>query len=328
MHPAPHRAAGCFLLAHQDKDTIMHKDLLTLYDLTKKDFDLIFKRAAALKRYHRQGRQYHPLRGKTLGMIFEKPSTRTRVSFEVGTFQLGGLALYLRWTDTQLGRGESISDTARVLSRYLDGVMIRTFDQTIVEEFARSAAVPVINGLTDLYHPCQILADLFTVIERRGTYKGLKAVYIGDGNNIANTWIEAALRLGFDLTLACPKGHEPDRAVLQRARREAASEITLVHDPGEAVRNADVVNTDTWVSMGQEQQYRERIKAFKGFQVNEQLLAGAKKDVLVLHCLPAHRGEEITDEVMDGKHSVIFDEAENRLHVQKAILELLMGRKP
>jgi len=305
----------------------MMKDLLTLYDLTQKDFELIFKRTASLKRLHQSRRLHQPLRGKTLGMIFEKPSTRTRVSFEVGMFQLGGHALYLRWTDTQLGRGESISDTARVLSRYLDAVMIRTFQQSAVEEFARSATVPVINGLTDLYHPCQILADLFTVIERHGSYRGLKVAYIGDGNNIANTWIDAALRLEFDLTLACPKGYEPDPNVMQRAQREASSQIVLLHDPQDAVRTAAVVITDTWVSMGQEKMYRERIKAFKGFQVNQQLLSLADRDVVVLHCLPAHRGEEITDEVMDGPHSAIFDEAENRLHVQKAILELLMTQK-
>ncbi|MCX8043110.1 MAG: ornithine carbamoyltransferase [Desulfobacterota bacterium] len=303
----------------------MQKDLLNLYDLTKKDFDRIFKRTATLKRMHQSHRHYHPLRGKTLGMIFEKPSTRTRVSFEVGMFQLGGHALYLRWTDTQLGRGESIADTARVLSRYLDGVMIRTFQQAAVEEFAQNASVPVINGLTDLYHPCQILADLFTVIERHGTYKGRKVTYIGDGNNIANTWIDAALRLEFDLTLACPHGYTPDPDVLHRAQQEASSQILLVHDPWEAVRGADVVITDTWVSMGQEKLYRERIKAFKGFQVNQQLLHFADPQVIVLHCLPAHRGEEITDEVMDGPHSAVFDEAENRLHVQKAILELLMA---
>lgn len=258
-------------------------------------------------------------------MIFEKPSTRTRVSFEVGTFQLGGHALYLRWTDTQLGRGESISDTAKTLSRYLDGIMIRTYSQSTVEGLARSASIPVINGLTDLYHPCQILADVFTVLEHRGSYEGLKAVYIGDGNNIAHSWINAALRLGFDLTIATPRQYMPDTEVLTRAQKEARSRISLVHDPGDAVKGADVISTDTWVSMGQEKEYRERIKAFQGFQVNEQLIARSQKDVLVMHCLPAHRGEEITDGVMDGDNSVIFDQAENRLHVQKAVLEILMG---
>ena len=304
----------------------MQKDLLRIHDLTRQDMDSIFERTADLKKKKKSGQAYEPLRGKTLGMIFEKASTRTRVSFEVGMFQLGGQAIYLRWTDMQLGRGESISDTARVLSRYLDGIMIRTFAQDTVEELARHADIPVINGLTDLCHPCQILADLFTVIEQRGSYDGLKAVYIGDGNNIAHSWISAALRLNFDLTLACPRGHEPDAAILASAQAEAASEILMVQDPVAAVNGADVIITDTWVSMGQEKEYRERIKAFQGYQVNDKLLEGAKKDVLVMHCLPAHRGEEITDGVMDGPHSIVFDEAENRLHVQKAILELLMSK--
>jgi ornithine carbamoyltransferase len=304
----------------------MQKDLLRLYDLTRQDMDDIFERTADLKKKKKSGQAYEPLRGKTLGMIFEKASTRTRVSFEVGMFQLGGHAIYLRWTDMQLGRGESISDTARVLSRYLDGIMIRTFAQSTVEELARYAAIPVINGLTDLCHPCQILADLFTIIEKRGSCDGLKAVYIGDGNNIAHSWISAALRLNFDLTLACPRGHEPDSGILDRAQAEATSEILLMQDPVAAARGADVIITDTWVSMGQEKEYRERIKAFQGYQVNDELLEVAKQDVLVMHCLPAHRGEEITDSVMDGRHSVVFDEAENRLHVQKAILELLMAK--
>jgi len=302
----------------------MQKDLLCLYDVTVDDFDQIFERAADLKHKHKGGELYHPLRGKTLGMIFEKPSTRTRVSFETGMFQLGGHALYLRWTDTQLGRGESIYDTAKVLSRYLDGIMIRTFAQSTVEDLARDAEVPVINGLTDMCHPCQILADLLTVIERRGSVQGMKAVYIGDGNNVATSWINAAQRLSFDLTLACPVGHEPDSSVLERACREASSCINVISDPFEAVRDADVISTDTWVSMGQEKQYRERIKAFSNFQVNERLIAASKKDVMVMHCLPAHRGEEITDGVMDGPNSVVFDQAENRLHVQKAILEILI----
>jgi ornithine carbamoyltransferase len=303
----------------------MKKDLLCLYELTKEDFDAIFARTFDLKQKQADGIECRPLKGKTLGMIFEKPSTRTRVSFEVGTFQLGGHAIYLRWKDTQLGRGESIYDTAKVLSRYLDGIMIRTFSQEIIEELAQNADVPVINGLTDLYHPCQILADIFTVQEKRGSYDGINAAYIGDGNNIAHSWINAALRLKFNLTLACPPGHTPDEFVLERAQKEAASEIVLVHDPIEAAGNADVISTDTWVSMGQEKEYNDRIQAFQGYQLNEQLVGAAKNDVMVMHCLPAHRGEEITDEVMDGKNSVIFDQAENRLHVQKAIIDLLMG---
>jgi ornithine carbamoyltransferase len=305
----------------------MQKDLLRIHDLTRQDLDLIFERTADLKKKKKSGQACEPLKGKTLGMIFEKASTRTRVSFEVGMFQLGGHAIYLRWTDMQLGRGESIADTARVLSRYLDGIMIRTFAQTTVEELARHATIPVINGLTDLCHPCQILADLFTVIEKRGSCEGLKAVYIGDGNNIANSWISAALRLNFDLTLACPKGHEPGEAGIKRAQAEATSSIRIVQDPFAAVQGADVVITDTWVSMGQEKEYRERIKAFQGYQVNDRLLEGAKKDVIVMHCLPAHRGEEITDEVMDGPQSIVFEQAENRLHMQKAILVRLMAGK-
>ena len=301
------------------------KDLLSIYDLSKAEIEQFLTRALLLKKKQKQGEIYQPLKGKTLGMIFEKASTRTRVSFEVGMFQLGGLALYMRWTDTQLGRGESVADTARTLSRYLDSIMIRTFAQETLEELASNATVPIINGLTDLFHPCQILADLLTVLEKRGSFAGLKVAYIGDGNNIAHSWINAALRLGFDLTLACPKSHSPVQFVLDRARREAASRITLLNDPFEAVKSAHVISTDTWVSMGQEKEYRERIKAFKNFQVNSTLVEAADKDVMVMHCLPAHRGEEITDEVMDGKHSVIFDQAENRLHIQKAILELLMS---
>ena len=305
----------------------MKKDLLCLYDLSKDDFNAIFDRAASLKDKQKKGVEQHSLRGKTLGMIFEKPSTRTRVSFEVGIFQLGGSAVYLRWKDTQLGRGESIHDTAKVLSRYLDGIMIRTFSQKTLEEFAETSDVPVINGLTDLFHPCQILTDIFTVREKRGTCEGLKAVYIGDGNNISHSWINAALRLNFDLTIACPEGHRPDSLVMEKARREAKSKIVVVSDPYEAVRDADVISTDTWVSMGQEKEYHERIKAFKNYQVNEELISASRKDVLVMHCLPAHRGEEITDGVMDGRNSVVFDQAENRLHVQKAILDILMTGK-
>ncbi len=305
----------------------MKKDLLSLYDLTKNDIDNILQRASILKVKHKQGEEHYPLRGKTLGMIFEKPSTRTRVSFETGVFQLGGQAIYLRWDDTQLGRGESMHDTAKVLSRYIDGIMIRTFSQSSVEELASCAGIPVINGLTDQYHPCQILADILTVNEKRGSYDGLKAVYIGDGNNVAASWINAALRLGFDLTLACPDGHGPDDIVLIRAQKEASSKIVLVSDPLEAVKDADVISTDTWVSMGQEEERQERLDAFKGYQVNEELIKASKDDVMVMHCLPAHRGEEITDGVLDGKNSAVFDQAENRLHAQKAVLELLMGNR-
>jgi len=302
----------------------MKKDLLSIYNLSREEIDSLFVRAKEIKKKQKKGIIYQPLLGKTLGMVFEKPSTRTRVSFEVGMYQLGGHAIYLRWRDTQLGRGETIGDTARTLSRYLNCVMIRTFSQETIEEFARYATIPVINGLTDSCHPCQILSDVFTIIEKKGTYQGLKVAYIGDGNNIAHSWIDAALRLGFDLTLACPAAHQPDRKVLVRAQQEATSRIEVTSDPSLAAKDADVISTDTWVSMGQETEYRQRIKVFKEFQVNAHFLTVARKDVVVMHCLPAHRGEEITDEVMDGAHSIIFDQAENRLHLQKAILVTLM----
>jgi ornithine carbamoyltransferase len=302
----------------------MKKDLLSIYNFSREEIDSLFVRAKEIKKKQKKGIVYQPLLGKTLGMVFEKPSTRTRVSFEVGMYQLGGHAIYLRWRDTQLGRGETIGDTARTLSRYLNCVMIRTFSQETIEEFARYATIPVINGLTDSCHPCQILSDVFTIIEKKGTYQGLKVAYIGDGNNIAHSWIDAALRLGFDLTLACPAAHQPDRKVLVRAQQEATSRIEVTSDPSLAAKDADVISTDTWVSMGQETEYRQRIKVFKEFQVNAHFLTVARKDVVVMHCLPAHRGEEITDEVMDGAHSIIFDQAENRLHLQKAILVTLM----
>lgn len=305
----------------------MNRDLLTIYDLTAGEIEVILNKAKELKEMHLQGERYLPLEGKTLAMIFEKPSTRTRVSFEVGMHQLGGYALFLNPQDTQLGRGETIADTARVLSRYVDGIMVRTFSQERVQEMACSASVPVINGLSDLLHPCQILTDIFTIWEKRGEYRDLKVAYVGDGNNVANSWINGALRLGFDLWLACPPGFEPHQEILARAMREASSKILLTHDAKEAVEGAHVINTDVWVSMGQEGERQERIKAFQGYQVNADLVRWARDDVLVMHCLPAHRGEEITDEVMDGPHSVVFDQAENRLHVQKAILTHLMGER-
>jgi ornithine carbamoyltransferase len=301
------------------------KDLISIYDLTKDEIMIILQKAVQLKGKHRQGMPYHPLEGKTLAMIFEKPSTRTRVSFEVGMYQLGGYALSLNPQDTQLGRGEAIADTAQVLARYVDGIMIRTFAHERVEEMARFASVPVINGLSDLLHPCQILSDIFTIGELRGGYEELKVTYVGDGNNVANSWINGAMRLGFDLWLACPPGYEPNEKILSRAQAEGSSQIILTHDPREAVEGADVINTDVWASMGQEADLAERIRAFQGYQINTDLVRRGKRDCLVMHCLPAHRGEEITDEVMDGPHAVVFDQAENRLHVQKAILTLLMG---
>ncbi|MBU4370688.1 MAG: ornithine carbamoyltransferase [Proteobacteria bacterium] len=302
----------------------MKKDLLSEYDLERADFESIFEGAHRLKRLLREGKEHHLLKGKTLGMIFDKSSTRTRISFEVGMFQLGGVSLFLNNRDTQLGRGESIPDSARIMSRYLNGIMIRTFSQESVEEFARHATIPVINGLTDLLHPCQILSDLFTIIEKRGAYEGLKVAYVGDGNNMANSWINAAAKLPFHLDLACPDGYDPDAAILKRGIAEASAGVFLHRDPAEAVRDADVVYTDVWVSMGQEAEREEKMKRFQGYQVNRALIDRAKKDVLVMHCLPAHRGEEITAEVIDGPRSVIIDEAENRLHVQKAVMEILM----
>ena len=268
----------------------MKRDFLALSQFTKTELDAIFALTRELKQKQKQGIEHHLLKGKTLAMIFEKSSTRTRVSFEVGMYQLGGHPLFISTKDSQMGRGEPIKDTARVMARYCDGVMIRTYGQEIVEEFARYSAVPVINGLTDLHHPCQIMADLFTVIEHRGSYEGLKIAWVGDGNNMANTWIEAAAIFGFDLTLACPKGYEPDARVMAWAQTKATSRIVLTDDPHEAVKDADVINTDVWASMGQEAEQKEREKAFAGYQLTEALLDLARGNCMVLHCLPAHRG--------------------------------------
>ena len=305
----------------------MKKDFISIYDLTRAEIEAILHKAGEIKGMHRQGAAYRPLAGKTLAMIFEKPSTRTRVSFEVGMYQLGGHALSLNPQESQLGRGEPIADTARVLARYVDGIMIRTFAHARVEEMARFASIPVINGLSDLLHPCQILSDIFTITEKRGDdYRGLKVAYVGDGNNVANSWINGAVRLGFQLSLACPPGYGPDAQILARAQAEGGSRIILTHDPQEAVEQAHVINTDVWASMGQEKEQAKRRKAFQGYQVNADLLSRARPDCLVMHCLPAHREEEITNEVLEGPQSVVFDQAENRLHVQKAILTLLLEK--
>jgi len=303
----------------------MKRDFLSFKDWSRDDLDSILKRAIELKDMQRKGVVYHPLTGKALAMIFEKSSTRTRVSFEVGMFQLGGHAIFMSPRETQIGRGEPVKDTARVLSRYVNGIMIRTFSQEVVEELAGYSTVPVINGLTDLLHPCQIMADLLTVIEKKGTYEGLKMAWIGDGNNMANSWIEAAGKLGFDLTLACPKGYTPDPVILADAHKITTGKIRLTSDPFEAAKDGDVINTDVWASMGQEEEKKQREVAFKGYQVNTELMKVAQKDAIVLHCLPAHRGEEITEEVIEGPNSMVWDQAENRLHVQKAIMEKLMG---
>ncbi|CAN5814245.1 ornithine carbamoyltransferase [soil metagenome] len=299
----------------------MKRDFLAIPDFETDELYAILDLAHRLKR--REYRQ-RPLAGRTLAMIFEKSSTRTRVSFEVGTFQLGGHALFLSSRDIQLGRGEPIRDMARVLSRYVDGIMIRTFGHDVVEELASFATVPVINGLTDLLHPCQIMADVMTIQENLGMdLSPRKVAWIGDGNNMANSWLNAAARFGFELRLACPEGYRPDPAILERAR--AATSIVLTADPHEAVAGVDVVNTDVWTSMGQEEETAARVEAFKGYHVNEALMSRAADHAIFLHCLPAHRGEEVAEEVMEGPWSRVFDEAENRLHVQKALMVQLMG---
>ena len=302
----------------------MRNHFLKLSDFSKTELDDLFTLTRDLKARQKRGVEHHLLKGKTLAMIFEKSSTRTRISFEVGIYQLGGHGIFISSGTSQMGRGEPIKDTARVMARYCDGVMIRTFGQEIVDEFARYSSVPVINGLTDLFHPCQIMADLFTVIEARGSYEGLKVAWVGDGNNMANTWIEAAAIFGFDLALACPKGYEPDAQVMAWAQAKAPGRITLTCDPREAVKDADVLNTDVWASMGQEAEQKEREKAFAGYQLDEALLNLAQGNCMVLHCLPAHRGEEIADDVIEGPHSAVWDEAENRLHIQKAIMATLI----
>jgi len=302
----------------------MARHFLALHDFNEIELYGMLTLARELKEKQKKGTPHRLLDGKTVALIFEKASTRTRVSFEVGVFQLGGHALFMSSGTSQMGRGEPIKDSARVMARYCDGVMIRTFGQEIVEEFARYSDVPVINGLTDLFHPCQIMADLMTVIEHKRTYEGLKYAWVGDGNNMANTWIEAAAIFGFDLVLACPQGYEPDRQVLSWAQAIAPGRIKLTTDPKLAVTGADVINTDVWASMGQEAEQKEREKAFAGYCLDDALLALTKPDCIVLHCLPAHRGEEISDSVIEGKHSVVWDEAENRLHVQKAIMATLI----
>jgi ornithine carbamoyltransferase len=297
-----------------------HRDFLAIPDFSRKELEKLFELGDRMRlgKYDRK-----PLAGQSLAMIFMKASTRTRVSFEVGMWQLGGHALFLSPRDVQLGRGEPIADTARVLSGYVDGIMIRTFAHAEVEELARYADVPVINGLTDLLHPCQILADLLTVRQHLGTYEKKRIAWVGDGNNMANSWINAAYRLGFELRLACPEGYDPDPSILARAQKEA--KVTIFRDPREAVEGVDVVNTDVWASMGQEEEQAQRERAFAGYTVTPDLMRRAAKDAIFLHCLPAHRGEEVAAEVIDGPQSRVWDEAHNRLHIQKAIMAVLMG---
>jgi ornithine carbamoyltransferase len=299
--------------------TVRH--FLSLLDLSAEELRGLIARAIELKRLHRDGREHTPLRGKVLGMIFEKSSTRTRVSFEVGMIQLGGQALFLSPRDTQLGRGEPIEDTARVLSRMVDGVMIRTYEHEKIERFAAHSRVPVINGLTDLEHPCQLLADLQTWFEHRGDITGRVVTYVGDGNNMCNSYINAARLLGFTLRAACPEGYDPDPDLV----RAAGQAVSVVRDPAEAVRNADLVVTDVWASMGQEDEQTARRQAFTDYVVDAALMKRANPEALFMHCLPAHREEEVSTEVLEGPQSVVWDEAENRLHAQKALLEFLLA---
>lgn len=303
------------------------KDFISLHDLTKEEIASLLKLSLKLKDETKKGIEHHILKGKTLGMIFSKSSTRTRVSFEVGMTQLGGYPLFLSANDIQLGRGETIYDTAKVLERYLDGIMIRTFDHKDVLELAEHADIPVINALTDLLHPCQVLADLQTVYEKKGTLEGLKFAYIGDGNNMAHSIMYGCTKMGIDCAIATPQGYEPDLEVTENAKADAkksSSELIITKDPVEAIKDADIVYTDTWVSMGQEAEKAERIKVFMPYQIDKKLFSHAKADAIFMHCLPAYRGYEVTEDVIDGPNSVIFDEAENRLHAQKAIMATLM----
>jgi ornithine carbamoyltransferase len=301
--------------------------VLAVHDLSRDEITVLFRETKALKALRRRALSAQRLSGKTLGLYFEKPSTRTRVSFEAGMNQLGGQSLFLSVSDIQLRRGETIADTARVLSRYLDGLVIRSYDHHTVEEWARNATIPVINGLTDLHHPCQVLSDLFTIQEKKRRLKGIKIAYVGDGNNVANSLLEGAAIMGMSISVACPSGYEPDGGVLdwaqQRSERTGAC-IEITRDPFVAVKAADVLYTDVWTSMGQEKEQARRVKVLTPYQLNDRLLAGAKPDAMVMHCLPAHRGQEITNSILDGPHSVVFDQAENRLHVQKAILIRLL----
>jgi ornithine carbamoyltransferase len=303
------------------------KDLLSIKDLTADEIERLFDLARDLKERQRKGLPHRLLAGKTVAMIFEKPSLRTRVTFEVGMAQLGGTSLYLAPGDIRLGEREGAKDVAKNLERWVDAIVARTFSHRTVEAFAHHAAVPVINGLSDLTHPCQVLADLFTLHERFGALSGLKVAYVGDGNNVCHSWLYGAAKSGIDFAAACPGGYEPSEEVLAMARADADAtdgRIEVVRDPRAAVRAADVVYTDVWTSMGQEAEAERRRRAFQAFQVNDELVRLAKPGAVVMHCLPAHRGEEITDEVLDGPQSIVYDQAENRLHVQKALLVTLL----
>ncbi len=303
------------------------RDLICLHDFAPGEIAAILELAGDLKEKQKKNIPHACLQGKTLGMIFYKSSTRTRVSFEVGMYQLGGYSLFLDSNDLQLGRGETVQDTARVLSRYLSGIMIRTYEHAEVEELAEYAGIPVINGLTDLQHPCQVLADLQTILERKGRLKGLKMAYVGDGNNVCHSLLIGSAKVGMDITVASPDGYKPDQEVVRQARedaRDTGARIEIITDPVEAVTGADVVVTDVWASMGQEIEQALRARIFAPYQVNPALVSHARPDYIFLHCLPAHRGQEVVDEIIDGPHSVVWDEAENRLHAQKAVLAMLL----
>jgi ornithine carbamoyltransferase len=301
------------------------RDFLHITDFSAVEIKEIFDSAAELKKYVKEDKKFIPLNGKTMAMIFAKPSARTRVSFETGMTQLGGHAIFLGPNDIGIGKREAIKDIARVMSRYVDIIMARLFDHKHILELAEYSSCPVVNGLTDLNHPCQVLADAFTILEHKGGLDNLKIAFIGDGNNVANSWINLAAQLSFHFVLACPPGYEPDQEILENAKKKNVSTIEIINNPIAAAKDADVIYTDVWASMGQEAEKDRRIKDFKSLQVNSDLVKFAKPDVLIMHCLPAHRGEEITDEVIEGANSIVFDEAENRMHVQKAIILKLMN---
>jgi len=302
----------------------LKKDILTLIDLTREDFEVLFERATELKKRYKKGIADKPLAGKTLGLVFDKPSTRTRLSFEAAMVQLGGTPIFISAKDTQIARNEPVRDTARVLSRYLDGLAIRTYSQNLLEEFAEFTDIPVINALTDLFHPCQVLSDIMTVIEIKGGYKDIRIAWVGDGNNVAHSWVNASAILDLDLVLACPDGYSPRKEVMEKALETGVGKIVVTSNPVEAVKHADVIYTDVWASMGQESEQGKRKQVFEPFQVNQTLLKHASEDVIVMHCLPAHRGEEISENVLEGPKSVVWDQAENKLHMHKAILDVLM----
>ncbi len=306
------------------------KDFLRVLDFSVDEVKTVLTRANELKKELKTGKKSEAAKGKILGLLFEKHSTRTRISFESAMYNLGGNCTFLSSKDLQLNRGEPLKDTARVLSRYLDCLVVRTFGQNIVEELANWASIPVINGLTDQHHPCQALSDIMTVIEKKSQgfnlddIKGLKIAWVGDGNNVAHSWIEVCARLDLNLYLACPKGYEPDKHIIEESLKDSKANIVVVNDPIKAVEDADVINTDVWASMGQEDEEDERKEIFKNYQVNTKLLSHAKKDAIVLHCLPAHRGQEITEEVLEGPQSVVWDQAENKMHLHRALLEFLV----